>query len=81
MKQVYTPADLEGLDYTTDIGMPGEFPFVRNVQALDTKDFGLCVSWFPTAEESNARYRYLIIGLSLRFPDTLLQIGFMTLLR
>jgi methylmalonyl-CoA mutase, N-terminal domain len=29
IKPVYTPKDIEGLDYTKDIGDPGSYPFVR----------------------------------------------------
>ena len=29
IKPVYTPGDLEGLDYVKDIGDPGSYPFVR----------------------------------------------------
>jgi methylmalonyl-CoA mutase, N-terminal domain len=29
IKPVYTPEDIEGLDYTKDIGDPGSYPFVR----------------------------------------------------
>ena len=82
VKQVYTPADLEGLDYTTDIGMPGEFPFVRNVQANGYRGRLWTMrqyAGFSTAEESNARYRYLIesgsTGLSCAF-DLPTQIGY-----
>jgi methylmalonyl-CoA mutase N-terminal domain/subunit len=30
---LYTPADVDGLDYDDDLGVPGEFPFTRGVQA------------------------------------------------
>ncbi len=82
VKQVYTPVDIEGLDYTEDIGMPGEFPFVRNVQANGYRGRLWTMrqyAGFSTAEESNARYRYLIesgsTGLSVAF-DLPTQIGY-----
>ncbi|NCC81225.1 MAG: methylmalonyl-CoA mutase, partial [Clostridia bacterium] len=82
VNQVYTPADVEGLDYNNDIGMPGEFPFVRNVQANGYRGKLWTMrqyAGFSTAEESNARYRYLIesgsTGLSCAF-DLPTQIGY-----
>ncbi len=30
---LYTPADLKGSDYESDVGYPGEYPFTRGVQA------------------------------------------------
>ena len=32
-QDLYTPADLEGVDLAKDIGFPGEAPFTRGVQA------------------------------------------------
>lgn len=82
VNQVYTPADIEGLDYTKDIGMPGEFPFTRNVQPNGYRGRLWTMrqyAGFSTAEESNARYRYLIesgsTGLSVAF-DLPTQIGY-----
>ncbi len=82
VNQVYTPADIADLDYNEDIGMPGEFPFVRNVQANGYRGKLWTMrqyAGFSTAEESNARYRYLIesgsTGLSCAF-DLPTQIGY-----
>lgn len=82
VKQVYTPADIADLDYVEDIGMPGEFPFVRNVQANGYRGRLWTMrqyAGFSTAEESNERYRYLIesgsTGLSCAF-DLPTQIGY-----
>ena len=30
---LYTPADIQDVDYERDIGYPSEFPFTRGVQA------------------------------------------------
>jgi methylmalonyl-CoA mutase N-terminal domain/subunit len=30
---LYTPADLKGADYESEVGYPGEYPFTRGVQA------------------------------------------------
>ena len=31
VRDLYTPADVEGLDEERDLGRPGEFPFTRGV--------------------------------------------------
>ena len=31
-KRIYTPLDVEGTDYLSEIGFPGDFPFTRGVQ-------------------------------------------------
>ncbi len=33
IKQIYTPEDVEGINYTEDIGFPGEYPYTRGIQA------------------------------------------------
>jgi len=33
IKPLYTPKDIEGLDYSTDVGDPGSYPFVRGYHA------------------------------------------------
>ena len=33
VKRLYTPLDVADLDYTRDLGFPGEFPFTRGVYA------------------------------------------------
>ena len=64
-----------------DLGYPGEYPFTRGVQAsMYRGDRGRCASTPVTrrAEESNARYRYLLehgqTGLSVAF-DLPTQMG------
>ena len=32
INRVYTPQDNENLDYTRDLGLPGEYPYTRGVQ-------------------------------------------------
>src|SRR6188768_3321520 len=77
-----TPDDVAGIDPATDIGGPGAFPFTRGIQP----DMYRGRPWtmrqyagFATAEESNARYRYLLsqgtTGLSVAF-DLPTQIGY-----
>jgi len=81
-KRIYTPADIEDIDYGEDLGMPGQYPFTRGVQ--DTMYRGKfwtmrMYAGFSTAEESNKRYKYLIengsSGLSVAF-DLPTQMGY-----
>src|ERR1700691_3712229 len=78
---LYTPADLKGSDYESEIGYPGEYPFTRGVQA--TMYHGRLwtmrqYAGMGDAEESNKRYKYLLAngttGLSVAF-DLPTQIG------
>jgi len=71
---LYTPADVAGLDYERDLGVPGEYPYTRGVQAnmyrgrlWTMRQF----SGFGSAEDTNGRYKYLLghgqTGLSVAF--------------
>ena len=82
VKRLYTPADIEELDYERDLGIPAQYPFTRGVQ--DTMYRGRfwtmrMYAGFATAEESNKRYKYLIeqgsMGLSVAF-DLPTQMGY-----
>lgn len=82
VKRLYTPLDVENLDYEKDLGMPGAYPYTRGVQ--DTMYRGKfwtmrMYAGFSTAEESNKRYKYLIeqgsSGLSVAF-DLPTQMGY-----
>jgi len=77
-----TPADLSASNPSSDIGIPGAFPFTRGIQP----DMYRGRPWtmrqyagFGTARESNERYRYLlsqgVMGLSIAF-DLPTQIGY-----
>ncbi len=81
LKNSYTPADVAELDVLKDLGAPGRFPFTRHVQATGYRGRLWTMrqyAGFATAEESNARYRYLLeqgtTGLSVAF-DLPTQIG------
>lgn len=81
-KRIYTPLDVEGTDYLSEIGFPGDFPFTRGVQPTMYRGRFWTMrmyAGFSTAEESNKRYRYLIesgaTGLSCAF-DLPTQIGY-----
>src|SRR3984885_7335950 len=78
-KPVYPAADL---DAERDLGFPGEFPFTRGIQPTMYRGRLWTMrqyAGFATAEESNARYRYLleqgVSGLSVAF-DLPTQMGY-----
>ena len=82
IERLYTPVDVEGLDYVKDLGFPGEFPFTRGVYPTVYRGRLWTMrqyAGFGTAEESNQRYKYLIeqgqTGLSVAF-DLPTQIGY-----
>jgi len=82
IQRVYTPLDIEDIDYLDDLGLPGEFPYTRGVQATMYRGKLWTMrqyAGFGTAEESNARYKYLLeqgqTGLSVAF-DLPTQIGY-----
>src|SRR4051812_43811677 len=79
---VRTPDDLTGWDSTTDLGFPGEFPFTRGIQPTMYRGRLWTMrqyAGFGSAQESNARYRYLLAngvsGLSVAF-DLPTQMGY-----
>jgi len=79
---LYTPADVAGLDEDRDLGRPGEFPFTRGVQPTMYRSRLWTMrqyAGFATAEETNRRFRYLLeqgqTGLSVAF-DLPTQMGY-----
>ncbi|HVA84813.1 MAG TPA: methylmalonyl-CoA mutase family protein [Candidatus Saccharimonadales bacterium] len=79
---LYTPADVAGLDAERDLGRPGEFPFTRGVQPTMYRGRLWTMrqyAGFATAEETNRRFAYLLeqgqTGLSVAF-DLPTQMGF-----
>jgi methylmalonyl-CoA mutase, N-terminal domain len=78
---LYTPTDLKGFDYESEIGYPGEYPFTRGVQSTMYRGRLWTMRQYAgmgDAEESNKRYKYLLAngttGLSVAF-DLPTQIG------
>ncbi len=78
----YTPDDLAGWTPEDDLGHPGTFPFTRGIQPTHYRGRLWTMrqyAGFGTADESNARYRYLLAqgvsGLSVAF-DLPTQIGY-----
>jgi methylmalonyl-CoA mutase, N-terminal domain len=81
LKRAYTPEDVP-TDYEADLGAPGEYPYTRGVQPTMYRGRFWTMrqyAGYATAEESNARYRYLLgagqTGLSVAF-DLPTQIGY-----
>ncbi|KLU58847.1 methylmalonyl-CoA mutase [Peptococcaceae bacterium CEB3] len=80
--RVYTPSDLEGMEYARDLGFPGEYPYTRGVRPnMYRGRFWTMRQYagFGTAEETNSRFKYLLeqgqTGLSVAF-DLVTQIGY-----
>ena len=74
IERLYTPLDVPDFDYLTDLGFPGEYPFTRGVHATGHRGKLWTMRMFAgfgTAEETNARYKYLLgqgnMGLSVAF--------------
>jgi methylmalonyl-CoA mutase N-terminal domain/subunit len=79
---LYTPVDGAGRDYVRDLGFPGEPPFTRGIYPTMYRGRLWTMrqyAGYASAEESNARYRYLLsqgqTGLSVAF-DLPTQIGY-----
>lgn len=82
VERLYTPEDIENIDYDTEIGYPGQYPFTRGYQTTMYRGKNWTMrmyAGFATAEESNERYKYLVdqgsTGLSVAF-DLPTQIGY-----
>ncbi len=77
----FNPANTDEINYEQDLGSPGEFPYTRGIyrnmyrgRLWTMRQY----AGYATAEESNARYKYLLAhgttGLSVAF-DLPTQIG------
>jgi methylmalonyl-CoA mutase N-terminal domain/subunit len=74
IERLYTPLDIADLDYLTDLGLPGEYPYTRGVHpSLHRSRLWTMrmFAGFGTAEETNRRFKYLLeqgqTGLSVAF--------------
>jgi methylmalonyl-CoA mutase N-terminal domain/subunit len=74
IKSLYTPEDIKDIDYATDLGEPGEYPFTRGAypnmyrgRLWTMRQF----AGFGTAAQTNQRYKFLLehgtTGLSVAF--------------
>jgi methylmalonyl-CoA mutase N-terminal domain/subunit len=82
VNRLYSPDDIENLDYLEDLGFPGEYPYTRGLQPTMYRGRLWTMrqyAGFATAEESNKRYKYLLeqgqTGLSVAF-DLPTQVGY-----
>jgi len=74
INRLYTPLDVADMDYTSDLGQPGEYPYTRGVHPTlhRSKLWTMRMfAGFGTAEETNKRFKYLLeqgqTGLSIAF--------------
>ncbi|MGA9348854.1 MAG: methylmalonyl-CoA mutase family protein [Anaerolineae bacterium] len=74
VERLYTPLDIADFDYERDLGFPGQYPFTRGVHPTMYRGRLWTMRMFAgfgTAEETNARYKYLLehgeTGLSVAF--------------
>mgnify|MGYP005836343389 FL=1 len=81
VERLYTPDDVP-VDYISDLGFPGQYPYTRGVQPTMYRGRLWTMrqyAGYATAEESNRRYKYLLeqgqTGLSVAF-DLPTQIGY-----
>jgi len=74
IETLYTPDDIQNINYLSDIGFPGEFPYTRGVhrnmyrgKLWTMRQF----AGFGTPEDTNGRFKYLLehgqTGLSTAF--------------
>jgi methylmalonyl-CoA mutase N-terminal domain/subunit len=74
IERVYSPLDIQNLDYLQDLGLPGEYPYTRGVHPTMHRSRLWTMRMFAgfgTAEETNQRFKYLLdkgqTGLSIAF--------------
>jgi methylmalonyl-CoA mutase N-terminal domain/subunit len=74
IERLYTPLDIQQMDYLDDLGLPGEFPFTRGIHPTLHRGRLWTMRMFAgfgTAEETNDRFKYLLehgqTGLSIAF--------------
>jgi methylmalonyl-CoA mutase N-terminal domain/subunit len=74
VERIYTPLEISDLDYETDLGFPGQYPYTRGIHRTmyrgriwTMRQF----AGFGTAADTNKRYKYLLkhggTGLSVAF--------------
>ena len=74
VNRLYTPADVEEIDFDRDISFPGEFPYTRGIHPTGYRGKLWTMrqfAGFSTPEETNARFKYLLeqgqTGLSVAY--------------
>lgn len=74
IKTLYTPEDIENIEYLRDLNFPGEYPFTRGIHANGYRGKIWTMrqfAGFGSPEDTNARFKYLLAhgqtGLSVAF--------------
>jgi len=74
IKRLYTPEDIQAMDFARDIGVPGEYPFLRGNQATGYRGRYWTYRMFSgmgSAQDTNERWHLLLksgqTGLSTAF--------------
>jgi methylmalonyl-CoA mutase N-terminal domain/subunit len=82
VSRIYSPIDVANVDYSRDLGFPGEFPFTRGVYPTMYRARLWTMrqyAGFGSAEQTNQRFKYLLshgqTGLSVAF-DFPTQVGY-----
>ena len=72
--RLYTPIDVDQLDFSRDVSFPGEFPYTRGIHPTGYRGKLWTMrqfAGFSTPEETNARFKYLLeqgqTGLSVAY--------------
>ncbi|MGE5806086.1 MAG: methylmalonyl-CoA mutase family protein, partial [Ignavibacteria bacterium] len=63
VKPLYTPDDIENIDYLNEIGFPGQYPFTRGIHAKGYRGKIWTMrqfAGFGTPEDTNQRFHYLL---------------------
>lgn len=61
--RLYTPADIDQVDFSRDIAFPGEFPYTRGIHPTGYRGKLWTMrqfAGFSTPEETNTRFKYLL---------------------
>ena len=74
VERLYSPLDVEDMDYLADLGLPGKYPYTRGVHPTMHRSRLWTMRMFAgfgTAGETNQRFKYLLeqgqTGLSIAF--------------
>jgi methylmalonyl-CoA mutase N-terminal domain/subunit len=74
IEALYTPEDIENINYLSDIGFPGEYPYTRGIHANGYRGRIWTMrqfAGFGSPEDTNERFHYLLnhgqTGLSVAF--------------
>jgi methylmalonyl-CoA mutase N-terminal domain/subunit len=74
IRRLYSPADVDDIDFQNDIGWPGEYPYTRGIHPTMYRSRVWTMrqfTGFGTAAQTNERLRYLVskggTGLSIAF--------------